>query len=42
MAVKEVRAVRPSARERLLAAADELFYNEGEGELFAQPDYRGS
>ena len=27
MAVKE--AVRPSARERLLAAANELFYNEG-------------
>jgi AcrR family transcriptional regulator len=27
MAVKE--AARPSARERLLAAADELFYNEG-------------
>src|SRR5438445_6499251 len=29
MAVKEARAVRPSARERLLAAANELFYNEG-------------
>jgi AcrR family transcriptional regulator len=91
MAVKEASAVRPSARERLLAAANELFYNEGvhtvgidrvieqagvakaslyntfgskdelvrayletrhasvtqritqavEGELFAQPDYRG-
>src|SRR5271170_5302963 len=27
MAVKE--AARPSARERLLAAANELFYNEG-------------
>src|SRR6201997_5366401 len=29
MAVREAGAVRPSARERLLAAADELFYNEG-------------
>ncbi len=29
MAVKEATAVRPSARERLLAAANELFYNEG-------------
>jgi AcrR family transcriptional regulator len=29
MAVKEASAVRPSARERLLAAADDLFYNEG-------------
>src|SRR6202035_4134900 len=29
MAVKEASAARPSARERLLAAADELFYNEG-------------
>src|SRR5947207_2514323 len=29
MAVKEARAARPSARERLLAAANELFYNEG-------------
>jgi AcrR family transcriptional regulator len=29
MAVKEARAVRLSARERLLAAANELFYNEG-------------
>ena len=29
MAVKEAGAVRPSARERLLAAANELFYNEG-------------
>ena len=29
MAVKEASAVRPSARERLLAAANELFYNEG-------------
>ena len=29
MAVKEAAAARPSARERLLAAADELFYNEG-------------
>ncbi|HXL96485.1 MAG TPA: TetR/AcrR family transcriptional regulator [Streptosporangiaceae bacterium] len=29
MAVKDVTAVRPSARERLLAAANELFYNEG-------------
>jgi AcrR family transcriptional regulator len=29
MAVKESNAVRPSARDRLLAAADELFYNEG-------------
>ena len=29
MAVKEVSAARPSARERLLAAANELFYNEG-------------
>jgi AcrR family transcriptional regulator len=29
MAVKEAGAVRPSARDRLLAAANELFYNEG-------------
>src|ERR1700746_474555 len=29
MTVKETSAVRPSARERLLAAANELFYNEG-------------
>jgi AcrR family transcriptional regulator len=29
MAVRDVAAVRPSARERLLAAANELFYNEG-------------
>ena len=29
MAVKEATAARPSARERLLAAANELFYNEG-------------
>jgi AcrR family transcriptional regulator len=29
MAVKDASAVRPSARERLLAAANELFYNEG-------------
>src|SRR5712692_1951884 len=29
MAVKEASAVRTSARERLLAAANELFYNEG-------------
>src|SRR6201987_782581 len=29
MAVKEATAIRPSARERLLAAANELFYNEG-------------
>ena len=29
MAVKEASATRPSARERLLAAANELFYNEG-------------
>jgi AcrR family transcriptional regulator len=29
MAVKEASAVRPSARERLLAAANELFYDEG-------------
>ncbi len=29
MAVKELGAVRPSARDRLLAAANELFYNEG-------------
>ena len=29
MAVKEASAVRPSARERLLAAANELFYAEG-------------
>ena len=29
MAVKEASAVRLSARERLLAAANELFYNEG-------------
>ena len=29
MAVKEASPVRPSARERLLAAANELFYNEG-------------
>jgi AcrR family transcriptional regulator len=29
MAVKEASGVRPSARERLLAAANELFYNEG-------------
>jgi AcrR family transcriptional regulator len=28
-AVKEAGAVRPPARERLLAAANELFYNEG-------------
>jgi AcrR family transcriptional regulator len=79
MAVREASASRPSARERLLAAANELFYNEGvqvrayletrhasvtqrimqavdcydtprerllavfegQGELFAQPDYRG-
>jgi len=87
MAVKDAGTVRPSARERLLAAANELFYNEGvhtvgskdelvraylqarhdnvaqritqaverydtprerllavfegQGELFAQPDYRG-
>jgi len=29
MAVREATAARPSARERLLAAANELFYNEG-------------
>jgi len=29
MAVKQASAVRSSARERLLAAANELFYNEG-------------
>ena len=29
MAVKEASAGRPSARERLLAAANELFYDEG-------------
>jgi AcrR family transcriptional regulator len=29
MAVKERAQARPPARERLLAAADELFYNEG-------------
>ncbi len=29
MAVKEASGVRPSARERLLASANELFYNEG-------------
>jgi AcrR family transcriptional regulator len=29
MAVKEAGVVRPPARERLLAAANELFYNEG-------------
>ena len=29
MAVKEASAVRASARERLLAAANELFYSEG-------------
>jgi AcrR family transcriptional regulator len=29
MAVREASTARPSARERLLAAADELFYNEG-------------
>jgi len=29
MAVKDAGTVRPSARERLLAAANELFYNEG-------------
>jgi AcrR family transcriptional regulator len=29
MAVKETSAARPSARERLLAAANELFYDEG-------------
>ena len=29
MAVKEASVVRPSARERLLAAANELFYTEG-------------
>src|SRR5215470_12981625 len=29
MAVREASAVRPSARQRLLAAANELFYNEG-------------
>src|SRR6478752_4765810 len=29
MAVREASASRPSARERLLAAADELFYAEG-------------
>src|ERR1700721_824922 len=29
MAVKEAGAARPSARERLLAAANEVFYNEG-------------
>jgi AcrR family transcriptional regulator len=29
MAVREASTVRPSARERLLAAANELFYNEG-------------
>ncbi len=29
MAVREASVVRPSARERLLTAANELFYNEG-------------
>src|SRR6202041_3146605 len=29
MAVKEAGAARPSARERLLATANELFYDEG-------------
>ena len=29
MAVKEANATRPSARDRLLAAANELFYEEG-------------
>src|ERR1700677_3798559 len=29
MAIKEAGTARPSARERLLAAANELFYNEG-------------
>jgi AcrR family transcriptional regulator len=29
VAVREATAARPSARERLLAAANELFYNEG-------------
>jgi len=29
MAVKEAGAARPTARDRLLAAANELFYNEG-------------
>src|SRR5215831_16385749 len=29
MAVREASPARPSARERLLAAANELFYNEG-------------
>jgi AcrR family transcriptional regulator len=29
MAVREASAARPPARERLLAAANELFYNEG-------------
>jgi AcrR family transcriptional regulator len=29
MAIREASTVRPSARERLLAAANELFYNEG-------------
>src|ERR1700761_7130415 len=29
MAVKEATGVRATARERLLAAANELFYNEG-------------
>jgi AcrR family transcriptional regulator len=29
MAVREASAARPSARDRLLAAANELFYNEG-------------
>jgi AcrR family transcriptional regulator len=29
MAIREASALRPSARERLLAAANELFYNEG-------------
>ncbi len=29
MAVKQASMARPSARERLLASADELFYNEG-------------
>jgi AcrR family transcriptional regulator len=29
MAVREASSTRPSARERLLAAANELFYNEG-------------
>jgi len=29
MAVKEAGATRPTARERLLTAANELFYNEG-------------